>query len=80
MVTIISNALLFDQYNAVHVWLPEILRYVTVVLINLPTGMAVYAPKLDLRTTVVALCTTNLHLKLQRNEVTIDDKGMNILA
>ena len=41
----IGDTLLLDQYNAVHVWLPEISRYVTVMLCDLPAGMGVYAPK-----------------------------------
>ena len=41
----IGDTLRFDQYNAVHVWLPELSRYVTVILFDLPAGTGVYAPK-----------------------------------
>ena len=41
----IGNTLLFDQYNAVHVWIPEISRNVTVIFFDLPAAMGVYAPK-----------------------------------
>ena len=40
----IGDTLRFDQYNAVHVWLPELSIYVTVILCDLPAGMGVYAP------------------------------------
>ena len=41
----IGDTLRFDQYNAVHVWLPDLSRYVNVILCNLPVGMRVYTPK-----------------------------------
>ena len=41
----VDDPLQLDSYNAVHVWLPAGLRYVTVMLCDLPAGMAVSAPK-----------------------------------
>jgi hypothetical protein len=41
----VGDTLLFDQCNAVHVWPPDISRYVTVILCDLPAGMGVFAPK-----------------------------------
>ena len=41
----IGDTLLFDQYNSVHVWIPDISGFVTVILCDLPAGMGVYAPK-----------------------------------
>jgi hypothetical protein len=41
----IGDTLCFDQYNAVHVWIPDLARYVTVMLCDLPVGMGVFAPK-----------------------------------
>ena len=41
----VDDPLQLDSYNSVHVWLPERMRYVTVMLCDLPAGMAVSAPK-----------------------------------
>ena len=41
----VDDPLQLDSYNSVHVWIPERMRYVTVMLCDLPTGMAVSAPK-----------------------------------
>jgi len=41
----VDDPLQLDSYNSVHVYIPERLRYVTVMLCDLPAGMAVSAPK-----------------------------------
>ena len=41
----VDDPLQLDSYNSVHIWIPESLRYVTVMLCDLPAGMAVSAPK-----------------------------------
>ena len=41
----VDDPLQLDSYNSVYVWIPERMRYVTVMLCDLPAGMAVSAPK-----------------------------------
>jgi hypothetical protein len=41
----VGDSLLLDQYNAVHVWIPQVGKYVTVALGDLSAGTGVYAPK-----------------------------------
>ena len=41
----VDDPLQLDSNNSVHIWIPESLRYVTVMLCDLPAGMAILAPK-----------------------------------
>jgi hypothetical protein len=41
----VDDPLQLDSYNSAHIWIPERLRYVTVLLCNLPAGMSVWLRK-----------------------------------